>query len=61
MDNPNIETTYETLDYLASKSMVFTKVRDEIRSKDTRIAELEGMVMELTMALALVAGGGADV
>lgn len=61
MDNPNIETTYETLDYLASKSMVFTKIRDEIKSKDARIADLEGMVMELTMALALVVGGGADV
>ena len=61
MNNPNIKTSYETLDYLATKSQVFELVRDDVKAKDQRIAELEGMVMELTIALSLVAGGGTNV
>lgn len=59
MSDINIRTAYETLEYLATKSAVFAQIRDEVKFKNQKIEELEGMIMELTMALAIVAGGEA--
>lgn len=57
MTNTNIKTSYEILDYLAEKSDLFKMIRDDFKSKDERIQLLEGTVMELTEALALIANG----